>query len=146
MSQEDYIAATLSDLPHICNELMPSVLQYRFVAFDGEMGAGKTTMVREIATQLGADSDIIGSPTFSLVNEYQGRTEKIFHFDFYRLKDIAEAYNIGIEDYFSSGAICLMEWPGLVERLIPQPYLEIKIRTVENKRIITQRVINFDMG
>jgi tRNA threonylcarbamoyladenosine biosynthesis protein TsaE len=143
MNPSEFTASAPADIPSICSELIPAIIKYRFAAFDAEMGAGKTTFIKEICLQLGVHESQIGSPTFSIVNEYQGQPERIFHFDFYRLKNIEEAWNIGIEDYFSSGAICLMEWPALVEALIPKPYLHIGIKTEGESRIISATVINF---
>lgn len=89
-------------------------------AFYGKMGAGKTTFIKAICQELGVE-DVITSPTFALVNEYTaGDGSPIFHFDFYRIKKLEEVYDMGYEDYFYSGALCLMEWPELVEELLPQ--------------------------
>lgn len=89
-------------------------------AFYGKMGAGKTTFIKAICQELGVE-DVITSPTFALVNEYTaGDGSPIFHFDFYRVKKLEEVYDMGYEDYFYSGALCLMEWPELVEELLPQ--------------------------
>lgn len=96
-------------------------------AFYGKMGAGKTTFIKAICQKLGVE-DVITSPTFALVNEYTaGDGSPIFHFDFYRIKKLEEVYDMGYEDYFYSGALCLMEWPELVEELLPQDAVAVTI-------------------
>ena len=108
-------------------------------AFYGKMGAGKTTFIKAVCEELGV-SDVITSPTFAIVNEY--RTEPggrpIYHFDFYRIKKLDEVYDMGYEDYFYSGALCLIEWPELIEPLLPEDATRVTIaeqpdgsRTVE---------------
>lgn len=105
-------------------------------AFYGEMGAGKTTFIKAICERLGVD-DQINSPTFAIVNEYRSNSgELIYHFDFYRIKSESEAFDFGYEDYFYSGSICFIEWPELVESLLPTDVVKVKIEEVENgKRI-----------
>lgn len=96
-------------------------------AFYGKMGAGKTTFIKAICQELGVE-DVITSPTFALVNEYTaGDGSPIFHFDFYRVKKLEEVYDMGYEDYFYSGALCLMEWPELVEELLSQDAVAVTI-------------------
>lgn len=106
-------------------------------AFDAPMGAGKTTIIREICSQLGV-TDTVTSPTFSIINEYASTLERsIYHFDFYRINNINEAFSIGIPDYFDSGYLCLIEWPMIVEPLLPQQYIKIRIDVEQNhSRII----------
>lgn len=97
-------------------------------AFDGKMGAGKTTFIKAVCEELGVE-DVITSPTFALVNEYtDGQGNPIYHFDFYRIKRIEEAYDMGCEDYFESGCPCFIEWPEIVESLLPDGALHIAIR------------------
>jgi tRNA threonylcarbamoyladenosine biosynthesis protein TsaE len=95
--------------------------------FFGEMGAGKTTLIKAICKELGV-KESMASPTFSIVNEYRTPRGKIYHFDFYRLKNEGEAYDIGVEEYFDSGNYCFMEWPEKLETLIPTPHFKISIR------------------
>jgi tRNA threonylcarbamoyladenosine biosynthesis protein TsaE len=102
-------------------------------AFYGKMGAGKTTFIKAICEELGV-SDTITSPTFAIVNEYRSDKggELIYHFDFYRIKKLSEVYDMGYEDYFFSGALCFIEWPELVEELLPGDAVKVKIEEVEN--------------
>lgn len=97
------------------------------VALDGGMGAGKTTLVREIAAELGC-RDTVTSPTFAIVNQYEGGDgQRIFHFDFYRIDDPREAFDLGYEEYFYSGALCLVEWPEKIEGLLPDDAMRVRI-------------------
>ncbi|WP_289192157.1 tRNA (adenosine(37)-N6)-threonylcarbamoyltransferase complex ATPase subunit type 1 TsaE [Xylanibacter rodentium] len=98
------------------------------IAFYGKMGAGKTTFIKAVCEELGVD-DVITSPTFAIVNEYRSDAtgELIYHFDFYRIKKLDELYDMGYEDYFYSGALCLIEWPELVEELLPGDALKVTI-------------------
>jgi len=105
--------------------------QVSVIAFYGNMGAGKTTFIKAICEQLGV-RDVVNSPTFAIVNEYNDRNgDSIYHFDFYRLNKLEEAIDIGCEDYFQSGSLCLIEWPELVESLLPENTLRVDI-TVNN--------------
>ena len=108
------------------------------VAFFGEMGAGKTTLIREICEQLGV-SDTVTSPTFALVNHYMsGDGSDIYHFDFYRIEKLEEAYDLGYDEYFDSGALCLVEWPEKIEQLLPPETLKVNIKvTGPESRLIT---------
>ena len=106
--------------------------------FYGEMGAGKTTLIKAIADQLDIE-DNVHSPTFSIVNEYRNHREDIFyHFDFYRIKNETEAMDIGIDEYFESGDLCFIEWPQKIPSLLPQKYVKIDIKMTSN----TSREIN----
>lgn len=102
-------------------------------ALYGKMGAGKTTFIKAVCEELGV-SDVITSPTFAIVNEYRSDTagELIYHFDFYRIKKLEEVYDMGYEDYFYSGALCFIEWPELVEELLPGNTIKVTIEEVEN--------------
>lgn len=102
------------------------------LAFYGKMGAGKTTFIKALCEEFGVE-DVITSPTFSIVNEYTNREGKpIYHFDFYRIKKIEEVYDMGYEDYFDSGNLCLLEWPELIENLLPEDVLKITISEQED--------------
>ncbi len=97
-------------------------------AFYGSMGAGKTTFIKALCEALGVTDDVITSPTFAIVNEYRSESgELIYHFDFYRIKRLEEVYDMGYEDYFYSGALCFIEWPELVEELLPQDTVRVTI-------------------
>lgn len=98
-------------------------------AFYGDMGAGKTTFINALCRELGVEDDPTSSPSFAIVNEYRSDTtaELIYHFDLYRLEDIEEALDFGIEDYFDSGALCLLEWPERIEPLLPDDVVRVKI-------------------
>ncbi|MFN4082536.1 MAG: tRNA (adenosine(37)-N6)-threonylcarbamoyltransferase complex ATPase subunit type 1 TsaE [Bacteroidia bacterium] len=112
--------------------------KYKLWCFYGQMGSGKTTLIKEICNCLNV-TDNVNSPTFSLVNEYKTQAgEKIFHFDFYRIKSIDEVYDIGYEDYFYSNSLCLIEWPELVEPVIPKEIsCKINIHLHEAGRVVS---------
>ena len=96
-------------------------------AFYGKMGAGKTTFIKAVCECLGVE-DVINSPTFAIVNEYRSASgELIYHFDFYRIKRLEEVYDMGYEDYFYSGALCFIEWPELIEELLPEDAVRVTI-------------------
>ena len=107
-------------------------------AFYGKMGAGKTTFIKALCEELGVE-DVITSPTFALVNEYtSGSGDPIYHFDFYRIKKIDEVYDMGYEDYFYGGNLCFLEWPELIEDLLPEDVTKVHIVTEEDgSRTIT---------
>ena len=99
----------------------------RIFAFYGKMGSGKTTFIKSLCEELGV-TDAINSPTFAIVNEYEDRDgNTIYHFDFYRIKSLAEVYNMGYEEYFYSDAYCFLEWPELVEELLPEEHIRVDI-------------------
>lgn len=107
-------------------------------AIYGKMGAGKTTFTKAVCECLGV-TDVINSPTFAIVNEYRtSSAELIYHFDFYRIKKLEEVYDMGYEDYFYSGALCFIEWPELVEELLPENAIKVTItENDDNTRSIT---------
>ena len=105
-------------------------------AFYGKMGAGKTTFVKAICEELGVE-DVITSPTFAIINEYEG-DETIYHFDFYRIKKLEEVYDMGYEDYFYSGALCFIEWPELIEEILPDDAVRVSITEQQDgSRLVT---------
>tara|TARA_B100000780_G_scaffold118212_1_gene82946 strand:- start:1293 stop:1700 length:408 start_codon:yes stop_codon:yes gene_type:complete len=119
------------DLNQIAKEIIRNS-KYKILLFHGDMGVGKTTLIKEICKILGTD-DLINSPTFSIVNEYITNTnEIIYHFDFYRIKNEEEALNLGIEDYFYSNAWCLIEWPSVIQNLVPLKNSTIYITELNN--------------
>lgn len=99
-------------------------------AFYGDMGAGKTTFINALCRVLGVEEDTTNSPSFSIVNEYRSDTtaELIYHFDLYRIENLEEAFDIGIEDYFDSGALCLLEWPERIEDILPYDTVKVEIK------------------
>lgn len=129
-----------AELEQVASELVAMLSSYEVVCFQGEMGAGKTTFIKVICEQLGVQ-DAMSSPTFSIVNEYRDQEDHpIYHFDFYRVEKLQEALDIGAEEYFYSGDLCLIEWPDMIKELIPENHLEISIKLVdENAREITIR-------
>ena len=119
------------DLNQIAKEIIRNS-KHKILLFHGDMGVGKTTLIKEICKILGTD-DLINSPTFSIVNEYITNTnEIIYHFDFYRIKNEEEALNLGIEDYFYSNAWCLIEWPSVIQNLVPLKNSTIYITELNN--------------
>lgn len=121
-----------SELPQVAAAVIGATGRRTVVAFRGEMGAGKTTLIREIAAQLGS-TDTVTSPTFAIVNHYQGKGRRnIYHFDFYRIEEIREAYDFGYEEYFYSGDLCLVEWPEKIEQLLPEQAVTVRI-TVDSE-------------
>ncbi len=106
-------------------------------AFYGKMGSGKTTFIKAVCEELGVE-DVITSPTFAIVNEYHSVTGPIYHFDFYRIKKLEEVYDMGYEDYFYSGRLCLIEWPELMEELLPDDAVRIHIdEQTDGQRLLT---------
>ena len=124
-------------LPSAAKKILQVTSGKRLLAFYGSMGAGKTTIIKAVCKILGA-VDIVSSPTFTLVNEYKTyRGDAIYHIDFYRIKKTEEVFDFGIEEYFSSGSYCFMEWPELIQEILPPETVNIKISVDnENQRII----------
>jgi tRNA threonylcarbamoyladenosine biosynthesis protein TsaE len=118
---------TLSDLHEAARAFIREMGDGSVFAFYGKMGAGKTTFIKALCEELGVD-EVVTSPTFAIVNEYRSDSgELIYHFDFYRIKRIEEVYDMGYEDYFFSGALCFIEWPELVEELLPDDAVRVRI-------------------
>lgn len=121
-----------------------SVLEHfesKTILFNGTMGAGKTTFINALLKAMHSD-DVATSPTFSIVNEYSVQNDKIYHFDFYRIESVEEAYNFGIEDYFNSNYWLFMEWPERIEYLIPKDAQTITITDLENNKRSLKLTIN----
>lgn len=122
----------LDTIREAAREFINHIGEHRVFAFYGKMGAGKTTFVKAICEELGVD-DVITSPTFAIVNEYQTKSPStIYHFDFYRIKKLEEVYDMGYEDYFYSGALCFIEWPELIEDLLPDDAVEVTIEETDD--------------
>ncbi|PJJ60185.1 tRNA (adenosine(37)-N6)-threonylcarbamoyltransferase complex ATPase subunit type 1 TsaE [Hymenobacter chitinivorans] len=127
MSVTEITIPTLAALPQAAAQLVPLLAGHSIVVLEGEMGAGKTTFTKALCQELGVQDDV-SSPTFALVNEYRdGQNQPIYHFDFYRIEDPAEAENIGALEYFDSGYLCLIEWPSRVEALLPPKRLLVTL-------------------
>ncbi|WP_456377188.1 tRNA (adenosine(37)-N6)-threonylcarbamoyltransferase complex ATPase subunit type 1 TsaE [Lutibacter sp.] len=132
---------SLQQLPKIAKEVL-QFSKHKVVLFYGEMGVGKTTLIKEIVKQLGV-LDTVNSPTFSLVNEYHSQKgDKIYHFDFYRIDNEEEAMDMGIEEYFYSNNWCLVEWPNKVENLLPLESVSIKITANSNQQRTIELINN----
>lgn len=129
---------SLSELSKVADLVLESLNGRNVVAFFAPMGAGKTTLISTLMETLGSE-DIVTSPTFALVNQYYTETrEPVYHFDFYRINSINEAFDMGYEEYFYSGDLCLVEWPEKVEQLLPDDTMVVKIEIVdENTRRFT---------
>ena len=136
----------IKDIEHIgeaARLFVDQIGNRRVFAFYGSMGAGKTTFIKAVCEALGV-KDVITSPTFAIVNEYslprqsEGDGGRLFHFDFYRIKKLEEVYDMGYEDYFYSGSLCFIEWPELIEELLPEDAVKVSITEQENgKRTVT---------
>ena len=125
----------LSDLAQVAQQLLAFASTEKIFIFEGEMGAGKTTFIKTFCKVLGVE-DVVSSPTYSIVNEYESPNGSIFHFDFYRIKDIQEAYDLGYEEYFYGEGTCLIEWPERVAELLPDRFVKVEIVIIdENRRL-----------
>jgi len=127
----------LEDLNRVATEIVSFANQYKVWTLEGEMGAGKTTITKALGEVFGI-VDTVNSPTFSIVNEYRDEQHQVYyHFDFYRIKNEAEAQDIGVDEYFYSGDYCFIEWPSLIPSLLPDSHLRLEIEILdENKRRI----------
>jgi tRNA threonylcarbamoyladenosine biosynthesis protein TsaE len=134
--------ASIAELKDAAANLINHFPEQRVFAFYGKMGAGKTTFIQSICRHLGSD-DNVTSPTFALINEYITKNmDSLFHFDFYRIEKLEEAYDMGYEDYIYSGNYCFIEWPEMIESLLPQNVVEVKIEVGDdNSRTISAKVI-----
>jgi tRNA threonylcarbamoyladenosine biosynthesis protein TsaE len=137
--KNEIVSHSPDDLIVVAERLIKNYPDRRIFAFYGEMGAGKTTFIKAICKYLNVE-DIVSSPTFAIINEYLSSDNKrIFHFDFYRLKNTAELFDIGYEDYFFSNNYCLIEWPEKIEGYLPEDTIRVNINVDRNKntRLIT---------
>jgi len=119
----------ITDLDHIhdqAREFISQIGSRRVFAFYGGMGAGKTTFIKAVCEELGV-TDVVTSPTFAIVNEYTAGDTPVYHFDFYRIKRIEEVFDMGFEDYFYSGSLCFIEWPELIEDLLPEDAVKVSV-------------------
>ena len=128
---------SLEELKDATEQLISFSGSEKIYLFYGEMGAGKTTLIKSLCESLGTKESVT-SPTFSIVNEYQGESAKIYHFDFYRLKNQSEALDLGYEEYFYSGNYCFIEWPEKIPDLLPDHYIRVDVQVMgENERLLT---------
>ncbi len=131
----------ISELQQIAEKLSEA-FTHKIILFYGDMGAGKTTLIKALCKTWKVE-DTPSSPTFSLINEYQLKDQVVYHFDFYRLETESEAWDIGVESYFESGNICLVEWPERVPSFLPNKYHRIEIRILnENTRSLTLTTVS----
>ena len=127
---------SVDNIREAAQQFIQHIGEHRVFAFYGKMGAGKTTFIKAICEELGVE-DVIPSPTFAIVNEYtisnhklqtsNFKLQSIYHFDFYRIKKLEEVYDMGFEDYFYSGALCFIEWPELIEEVLPEDAVKVNI-------------------
>ena len=128
---------SLNELSSTAEQLISFGGSEKIFLFYGDMGAGKTTLIKSLCKSLGTKEPVT-SPTFSIVNEYQGESSKIYHFDFYRLKNQSEALDLGYEEYFYSGNYCFIEWPEKIPDLLPDHYMRVDVQVVSDKeRLLT---------
>ena len=123
-----FTTTSLDTIHEAARQFIANMGQHTVFAFYGKMGAGKTTFIKAVCEALGV-TDAINSPTFAIINEYRSATtqELIYHFDFYRINKVEEAFDFGYEDYFYSGALCFIEWPELIEELLPPDAVKVSI-------------------
>lgn len=129
---------TEDELFEAASEILRFDPQMRCFLFHGEMGSGKTTLIKQLSRQLGV-ADTVSSPTYSIVNEYRGSAGIVYHFDFYRIKSQSEAFDIGFEEYVASGHYCFIEWPEMIPDLFPEEYIKVSIQATESGT----RILNY---
>jgi tRNA threonylcarbamoyladenosine biosynthesis protein TsaE len=140
-SEQVYPSVTLDNLGEVATVIAAHTKDFKIWLFRGEMGSGKTTLIKTICRKLKV-VDVMSSPTFSIVNEYETEDKaKVFHFDFYRIRNEAEAFDIGTEEYFYSGCPCFIEWPEKIPMLIPSTYGEVRV-SIDNA---TERTIDISL-
>ena len=144
MIEKEFHVNNVEQLSDVSDYLLSMRNEADVIAFYGSMGAGKTTLIKNLCHKM-CVTDEVNSPTFAIVNEYVTEEgESVYHFDFYRIKKLEEAYDIGFENYFDSGNLCLIEWPEMIEPLLPEKYLRVEIRqgATDDEREIVCKVIN----
>lgn len=143
MQPKEFCVNSVEQLSEVSDYLLSMRNEADIIAFYGAMGAGKTTLIKNLCHKMGV-TDEVNSPTFAIVNEYvTDEGESVYHFDFYRIKKIEEAYDIGFENYFDSGNLCLIEWPEMIESLLPERYIRVEIKQGEtdDSRIVTCQIL-----
>jgi len=119
----------LQDIDRAAEEFLKEIGDEKLIAFYAPMGAGKTTFTTAICRALGVNGDAVSSPTFAIINEYRTASgEPMYHFDFYRINKVEEAFDIGLFDYLDSGCLCIMEWPENIEEILPEQTLKVSIK------------------
>ena len=137
------IINSIEELPDLAASITKAYSN-KVIAFYGEISAGKTTFIKYLCKELGVDPTLVNSPTYAIINEYETRGDQlIYHFDFYRIKDENEAYDMGYENYFYSNNYCFIEWPEKIANLLPENLLRIHIESEANIRIFTIEEIKF---
>lgn len=131
---------SIGALHQIASALKDYAGEERVWLFYGDLGAGKTTLIKELCVQVGVDNNVLSSPTFSIINEYSSPSGAVYHFDFYRLKNETEILDLGIEEYFESGHYCFVEWPERLGSLLPATFLKISIAHLSD----TERIIEYE--
>ena len=132
--------ASLADLPQVARQILDLSKELTIWKFEGNLGAGKTTLIQVLCKELKVYQPV-QSPTFSIVNQYEtGSGELLYHFDCYRLKSQEEAYDLGIEEYLDSGYLCLIEWPQVIDTLLPRPHLLISIEGNDDRKITLKTI------
>ena len=119
---------SLKNISKVSQKIIENI-KYKIIVFEGEMGSGKTTLIKSICKKINTTDDV-SSPTFSLINEYKSQNSIIYHFDFYRIKNINEAYDFGANEYIDSGRLCLIEWGFKIKEMLPEQYHIIKIKKI----------------
>lgn len=137
--RKEILIDSLDGLDEVARAVIDSLGERTVVAFDAPMGAGKTTLISRIAALLGAEDDVT-SPTFAIVNQYEGTKRRIYHFDMYRIERVEEALDFGCEEYLDSGDLCLVEWPERIEPLLPEDTMLVQIEIVSDseRRFVIQ--------
>ena len=131
---------SVDQLPQVAQQLLDAFPESRFFAFFGKMGVGKTTLIKSLCACLGVEENVC-SPTFAIINEYaDGQGDPVYHFDFYRLKSVAEAYDLGYEEYFYSGCYCFTEWTEKVEELLPEGHVRVEIEETDGVRTLSASI------
>mgnify|MGYP000964291602 FL=1 len=127
-----FLCDNIKELDNITKKILQHFNENKFFAVSGNLGAGKTTFIKTACKLLGV-KEIVNSPTFALVNEYYTiKNEPIYHFDFYRINNVNEAFDIGYEEYFFSGNYCFVEWPEKIQQLLPENFVNINIKEINN--------------
>lgn len=143
MTETTITIPSLEALPEAAEKFISLMGDNTVFAFSGEMGAGKTTFISALARALGVEEDMANSPSFAIINEYRSSTtaELIYHFDLYRLESLEEAFEVGVEDYFDSGALCLLEWPERIADILPDDTVNVLL-TVDPDTNARSLVVN----